>query len=122
MKTKVKVSTTNDFLFADHCALNAASEAKVQHSVDKFVEACNNFGLTISTKKTEVINVVDKFTYLGSTLARSVIIDDELNARLAKASAAFGRLNKKVWNRRGITAKTKIIVYLTTFSTAVKHG
>ena len=113
-KTKVKVSTTNDFLFADDCALNAASEAKVQHSVDKFVEACNNFGLTFSTKKTEVMNVVDKFTYLGSTLARSVIIDDELNARRAKASAAFGRLNKKVWNRRGITAKTKIKVYLAT--------
>ena len=55
-KTKVKVSTINDFLFADDCALNAASEANMQHSVDKFVEACNNFGQTISTKKTEVMN------------------------------------------------------------------
>ena len=83
-KTKVKVSTINDFLFADDCAFNAASEANMQHSVDKFVEACNNFGLTISTTKAEVmhqpalgnpyveptitvngqrLNMVDKFTY-----------------------------------------------------------
>ena len=55
-KTKVKVSTINDFLFADDCALNAASEANMQHSVDKFVETCNDFGLTISTTKTEVMH------------------------------------------------------------------
>ena len=97
----MKVSTINDFLFADDRALNAASEANMQHSVDKFVEACNNFSLMISTKKTEVLyqlalgnpyveptitvngqrlNLVDKCTYLGSTLSRSVIMEDELNA------------------------------------------
>ena len=38
-KTKVKVSTINDFLLADDCTLNAASEANVQQRVDKFVEA-----------------------------------------------------------------------------------
>ena len=57
------------------------------------------------------LNVVDKFTYLGSTLSRNVVIDDEVNARLAKASAAFGRLHKNVWNRTGITLETKIKVY-----------
>ena len=31
--------------------------------------------------------VVDKFTYLGSTLSRVVHIDDEVDARIAKASA-----------------------------------
>ena len=70
-------------------------------------------GLTISMKKTEVVyqpapakpykeptiivkgqrlQVVDMFNYLGSTLSRVVHIDDEVNARIAKASAAFGRL------------------------------
>ena len=28
----------------------------MQHSIDKFAEACNNFGLTISTKKNEVMH------------------------------------------------------------------
>ena len=142
-RTKIQVSTINDFLFADDCALNADSEFNMQRSVDKFSEACNNFGLTISTKKTEVmhqpaprnsytepnitingqrINVVDKFTYLGSTLSRTVTMDDEQNTRLAKASAAFGRLDKSVWCRRGITADTKIKVYRAAVLTTLLYG
>ena len=142
-KTKVSTENINDFLFADDCALNAATEADMQRSVDKFSEACNNFGLTISTKKTEVLhqpapgkpyvesnitingqrlNVVAKFTYLGSTLSRNVVIDDEVNVRLAKASAAFGRLYKNVWNRRGITTVTKIKVYRAIVLTTLLYG
>ena len=142
-KTKVSKNTINDFLFADDCALNAATEADMQYSVDKFSEACNNFGLTISTKKTEVmhqpapgkpyfepnitingqrLNAVEKFTYLGSTLSRNVVIDDEVNARLAKASSAFGRLYKNVWNRRGITTETKIKVYRAIVLTTLLYG
>ena len=131
-KTKVISDTINDFLFGDDCTLNAASESDIQHSIDKFAKAGNNFGLTISTKNTEVmcqpapgktyaepnitsnrqwLNAVDKFTHLGSTLWRNIVIDDEVNARLAKASAAFSRLHKNMWNRRGITLETKIKVY-----------
>ena len=44
------------YLFANDYTLKAASEADMQHSIDKFAEACNNFGLTISTKKTEVMH------------------------------------------------------------------
>ncbi len=54
-KTKVLTDTINDFLFGGGCAFNAASEADMLHSVHKFCDACNNFGLIISTKKTEVI-------------------------------------------------------------------
>ena len=118
-KTKVKTDTINDFLFADDCALNSISVDDMQQNVDKFAEACTNFGLTISIKKTEVMHQpapgktyiepsitingqclksVDKFTYLGSTLSRNVVIDDEADARLAKANSAFGRLSKNVWN------------------------
>ena len=42
-------------------------------------------------RKGQRLQVVDKFTYLGSILSRTVHIDDEVNARTAKASAAFGR-------------------------------
>ena len=116
----VSTDTINDLLFADDCALNAAFEADMQHSIDTFSDTCNNIGLTISTRKTEVmhqpapgkayveLNVVEKFTYLDSTLSRTVVIDDKVNTRLAKASEAFGRLHKNVWGRRGITTETKI--------------
>ena len=142
-KTKVTSDTINDFLFADDCALNAISEADMQHSVDKFAKVCNNFGFTISTKKTEVmhqpspgktytepnititgqqLNTVDKFTYLGITLLRNVVIDDEVNATCAKASAAFGGLHKNVWNRRGITLETKVKVYWAIVLTTLLYG
>ena len=49
--------------------------------------------------KGQRLQVVDKFTYLGSTLLRVVHIDDEVNARIAKASAAFGRLCSAAFGR-----------------------
>ena len=55
-KTKVTSDTANDLLFADDCALNAASKGGMKPSFDKFVKACNNCGLTINIKKTEAIH------------------------------------------------------------------
>lgn len=131
-KTKVHDDMARDFLFADDCALNASSQPDMQGSMNLFSKACSNFGLTISTKKTEVLHqpapnvpytephitvngqrlaVADKFVYLGSTLSRSVNIDDEVAYRIARASAAFGRLRDKVWDRRGLRIETKLKVY-----------
>ena len=66
---------------------------------------------TIIVKGQRLQVVVDKFTYLGSTLSRVVRIDDEVNARIAKASAAFGRLRGRVWDRRGFRLDTKLKIY-----------
>ena len=55
--------------------------------------------------------MVDKVTYLGNTLSRVVHIDDEVNVRIAKASAAFGRLCGSIWARSGIRLNTKLKVY-----------
>jgi hypothetical protein len=88
-KTKVQLYTIRDLLFADDYALYASSESDLQASVNKFAEACFNFGLTINTEKTEImykpapdqifseptikvngvkLKVVNRITYLGSTL------------------------------------------------------
>ena len=48
------------------------------------------------TVKGNALKVVDKFTYLGSVLSKNVTID-EVNNRLAKASATFSRLSKNIW-------------------------
>ena len=61
--------------------------------------------------KGQRLQVVDKFIYLGSTLSRVVHIDGEVNARIAKASAAFGRLRGNVWDRSRIRLDTKLKVY-----------
>ncbi|KAJ1159304.1 hypothetical protein NDU88_011971 [Pleurodeles waltl] len=114
--------TLNEFLFVNDCTL----------SMNRFSTACRHFGLTISTKKTEVLHqpapqktyteptivaegeipkAVDKFTYLGSTLSRSVNIDDEVDTCIAKASSAFGQLQELVWERRGVKLSTKLKMY-----------
>ena len=80
-------------------------------------KASDNFQLTISTKKNEVIqqpapgkpyseptNIVneqklevdDKFKYLGSTLFRAVHIGDEVTNRTGKASLALGILRTNI--------------------------
>ena len=104
----------------------------MQHTVNLFSSVCDNFGLTISTKKTEImyqpapgkpyaeptitvnnekLPVADNFNYLGSTLSSSANIDAEVNHRIVKASTAFGCLRCKVWERDSITLDTKLKVY-----------
>ena len=52
----MKVATLRELLFADDCALNSNTEAEMQQCVNHFSRACDNFGFTISTKKTEVMH------------------------------------------------------------------
>ena len=61
--------------------------------------------------KGQQLQVVEEFTYLGSMLSSVVHIDDEVNARIAKASAAFGRPRGSIWDRNGIRLDTKLKVY-----------
>ena len=126
-KSKVQTEVLDEFLFADDMAKGAPTEEKMQKGVDQVSDSCDSYDLTISIKKTEVVyqpapgkpykeptirvkgqrlQVVDNFTYLGSTLSRVVHIDDEVNARIAKASAAFGRLRGSIWDRSGIKAES----------------
>ena len=120
-KSKVQKEVLEEFLFADDMAKGAPKE-KMQKGVDQVSDSCDSYNLTISIKKTEVIyqpapgnpykhtitvkgqqvQVKDKFTYLERTLSRVVHIDDEVNARIAKTSAAFGRLHGSIWDRSGI--------------------
>ena len=115
----------DEFLFADDIVKGAPTEEKMQKGVD---QACDSYDLAISIKKTEVVyqpapgksykeptitvkgqrlQVVDKFAYLGSTLSRVVHIDEEVNARITKAS----RLRGSIWDRSGIRLDTKLNVY-----------
>ena len=111
--------------------------------MNHFSRACVNFGFTISTKKTEVmhqpaprkmyhethifvndepLNDTDSFTYLGSTLSREANIDVEVNNSLSKANSAFGRLRKKVWDRRGNSQDTKLKVYMAVVLTVLPYA
>ena len=60
--------------------------------------------------------------YLWSTLSRAVHIYDELNARIANASVAFGRLRGSVWDRGGIRLNTKLTVYKAAILTTLLYA
>ena len=131
-KSKVQTEVLDEFLFADDMAKGAPTEEKMQKGVDQVSDSCDSYVLTISIKKTEVVyqpapgkpykestitvkgqrlQVVDKFIHLRSTLSRVVHIDDEVNARIAKAGAAFGRPRGSIWGQSGIRLDTKLKVY-----------
>ncbi|VDM01936.1 unnamed protein product [Schistocephalus solidus] len=54
--TRISKATVYDLLFADDCALNTVMEEDMQRSMDLFATGCANFGLTINTVKTVVMN------------------------------------------------------------------
>ena len=72
--------------------------------------------------KGQRLQAVDNFTYLGSTFSYRINIDDEIKNRIAKASSAFGKLRKKVWERRGISQSTRVKVYKTVVFTTLLYG
>ena len=61
--------------------------------------------------KGQRLRVIDKFTYLGSTLSRVVHINSEVTARIAKACAAFCLLRGSIWDLSGIRLDTKLKAY-----------
>ncbi|BHF63650.1 hypothetical protein SprV_0200664400 [Sparganum proliferum] len=118
-------------------------DGDMQRSADLFSVVCDNFGLIINTEKTVVmpqpppntspsapqislngtqLQVVDNFTYLGSTLSHNSKIDDEVARHISKASQAFGRLQNTVWNRRGFQLITKLKVYKAVIQPTLLYG
>ena len=111
-KTKTTRILMRELLFADDSALVAHSAEEMQKIVDAFSDASKKFGMKINIKKTEVLyqlnstrsleediivdgnklNSVMKFTYRGSTISCNGCIEDEIQRRMAKARASFGRL------------------------------
>ena len=127
-KSKVRQVLIREMLFADDAALTANTEEALQRLVTRFDEACHEFGLTISVSKTKILcqdvsevprisignhtlEVVDKFTYLGSNITSNLSLDSELNVRIGKASTAMARLTKRVWDNSMLTLGTKMKVY-----------
>ena len=85
-KTLVCRVIVRELLFADDAALVSNTEEGLQSMLNKFADACKEFGLTISIKKTQVIGLntsptptlqlncqpleaVKDFVYLGSNIS-----------------------------------------------------
>ena len=96
--------------------------------MDCFSQACKDFGLTISLKKTNVLgqdtealpvitidnyelDAVCQFTYLGSTITDNLSLDAEIDKRIGKAASTLARLTARVWTSPKLSVKTKMAVY-----------
>ncbi|BHF71887.1 hypothetical protein SprV_0401494800 [Sparganum proliferum] len=108
-QSRVSIRAVHELVFADDCALSAATEGDMQRGMNLFSAACENFGLITNSKKTvrTQINVngaqlqfVDNFTCVGSAGFRNTKIEYEVALRISKV-----RLRNKilpdfaVWSR-----------------------
>jgi len=128
-KTMIRQSIARDLLFADDAALVAHSEATLQEMIDRLNDACKDFALCISVKKTVILaqgnvpiarpitlngqplEIVQKFCYLGSTVTPSLSLDEEINSRIGKSAATFGKLTQRAWENKYLKESTKIKIY-----------
>ena len=133
LKAKTRRELVTELLFADDTAVVAHDQDQIQRMVNVFAETAGKMGLQINTQKTEVLyqpaphsdetempqivvdgevlKVVGNFKYLGSTVTADNRADREIACRIQSASASFGKLEKKLWNRPGIRLDTKCKVY-----------
>ncbi len=63
-----------------------------------------------------------RVTCLGSVITSDALIDAGTDFHLSKASAAFGRLYKRVWNDRYLKISTKIAVHRAIVVTTLLYG
>ena len=115
-------------LFADDAAVVAHTQEGLQSLMDCFSQACKDFGLTISLKKTNVLrqdtetppviaiddyelDAVCQFTYLGSPITDNLSLDAEINKRIGNAASTLARLTARVRTSPMQYVKTKMAVY-----------
>ncbi|KAK4327285.1 hypothetical protein Pmani_002226 [Petrolisthes manimaculis] len=119
--------------------MTAHTEEDLQRLVNSFAQACEEFGLTISLKKTDImgqdvnsapsisignhtLEAVTNFTYLGSTISSNLSLDVELNTRIGKATTAMARLASRVWDNSMLTTNTKMKVYQACVLSTLLYG
>ena len=95
--------------------------------------------LTVSLKKTNILSqdtesqptisinnyqldVVKKFTYLGSTVTNTLDMDPELNRRIGRATSTLARLTKRVWENSKLTTNSKMAVYRACVLSTLLYG
>ena len=138
-KTKGQLRCLRDSFFADDAAVTVHTVEDLQRLMTRFSDGRQDFGLTISLKKTQVmgqdtdspqvisisahkLDVIHDFVYLGSTILDTLSLDVELNRRIGKAASTMTRLTKKAWNNSKLTEQTKIQIYRACVVSTLLYG
>jgi hypothetical protein len=118
-------------MYADDMALLCSDPSLMEHMIQKLEQVTQAWSMCISIPKTkimtlsrlastqpmhnitirgEVVEVVNEFVYLGSTLSSDGSLDKEVDHRISVAAKAFHSL-LRCFRCRSITRSTKVAVY-----------
>ena len=142
--TKTTIRDITELQYADDLVLIANTPMDLQNGLDLLTTAYESIGLKVNINKTEILiqhtqddpninhprfhidnedlKVVENFPYLGSILSSSCSIDAEINARISKASTAYGRLNQRVFSNHNLKVTTKAAVYRAVCLSTLMYG
>ena len=124
-------TTVTELQFADDAALVCSSREGVERSARVLDQVASEWGLTLSLQKTKLmvagtwseedlqpivirgdsIEVVPEFRYLGSIVEMHGEVLKDVEDKIARASRAFGVLCRPVFQDKGLSLKTKKMVY-----------
>ncbi|KER28801.1 hypothetical protein T265_04411 [Opisthorchis viverrini] len=128
-----------DLEYADDIVLMFEEEEKAQVFLDGLTKVIPSFGMhfaptkckvmlvdmqslnTTLTIQGEVLQVVERFTYLGSCISSDCSVTDEVNARICKARAAFAN-SRHLWRQNGLSLNLKGRVYQATVRAVLLYG
>ena len=121
--------------------LDAHIDNDLQIQFNRFFNACNEFGLTVRIKKTNMtppaktstaplkLELVTtrgagkkNFTYLGSAISSNLSLEATLNVRIYKASNDMHRLTGRVWTNDMLSKNTKMRIYQACVLSTLLYG
>jgi len=128
----------NDLDYADDICLLTHKHADMQQKLQKLSDLAQEVGLKINIKKTkslrlntsirtplrinqETIEEVEKFTYLGCTVARTGGTEEDIDQRINKARNTFNMLHK-IWNASVLSRNTKIRMFNACVKSVLLYG
>ena len=120
-----------DLDFADDAVIFAETLDVLTEALESLSEEAEPLGLRVSWVKTKIqefgsildaatrscrvvgeeVEIVEKFTYLGSVVHSSTSCEAEVARRLGLAYGAMNSLDKTVWRSRYLSRKTKVKIF-----------
>ena len=126
-----------DLDFADDIAFLAKNRTDMQSKIDALTASARKVGLNINHGKTKsmtigttqasfsvngnVVECVDKFTYLGSVITPDGGAKEDVMTRIRKAQGAFAQLTP-IWRSNQLTLRTKVRIFNSNVKSVLLYG
>ena len=143
MKSWLQEVRATESQFAVDVAIHATSRAAFEKATVQFVDMAAEWGLKVSLEKIKgmdvgksldpseaspvrvangTIEVVQDFSFLGSTISDDGVVTADVSTRIGKASRAFGCLQWFIFRNHHLSTATKREVYKATVLSVLLYG